>query len=197
MQQQSDRYQALGMLILVFLAVVGATVWYVRTPAGEPLIVALPTPGATESADSASEVKVYITGAVLRPGVYSVTRESRLEDLVQAAGGLTIDADREKINLASVLRDGQHIHVPTFRDTLTSATVNGTTANSGTAAKVNINTASAAELEDLPRIGTVTASKIIAYRDANGPFTTIEDLRDLKLLRDADFEQVKDLISAE
>lgn len=198
MQGQTDRYQGILILVLTFLAAVGAALWYTRAPSGEPLVIAPPTESATISnaADTNADVrtvKVYLTGGVLRPGVYSVPPDARVDDVVKAAGGLLVDAERERVNLASLVRDGQHIHIPTFRESL-SATGSGAPISQGASGRINVNTASAAELEKLPRIGEAIANRIVTYRQANGPFRRVEELKELKLVGQADFEQIKDLV---
>lgn len=195
---QTERYQGILILVLVFLATAGAALWYTRAPSGEPLVAATPTgSGVRSSAGEANADgrigKVYLTGGVVRPGVYTVPPGARVEDVVKAAGGLTVDADRERVNLASTVRDGQHIHVPTFREAL-SANGSNFSVGQSWSGKININTASAAELERLPRVGEVIANRIVTYRQANGPFRRVEELKEFHLVGEADFEQIKDLV---
>lgn len=194
MQLNSQKRQGLILLVLVLLAVVGAALWYERLPRGEPLVVPVASPSTSTGATESRSIKVYVTGGVVRPGVYTVPVGARIEDAVLAAGGLTVDADRAQTNLAAVLKDGQHIHVATFRETLPPSAAGAGSPEAGAAAKLNINTASAADLEKLPRIGEVTAGKIIAYRQAHGPFGRIEELVEFGLVRQADFQQLEDLI---
>lgn len=193
-QLGSEKHQGLILLALIFLAVVGAALWYGRLPRGEPLVVAVASPSISTGAVESRPIRVYVTGGVLRPGVYTMPVGARIEDAVLAAGGLTVDADRAQVNLAAVLKDGQHIHVATFRETLPPSAAGAGSPQAGATPKVNINTASAADLEKLPRIGEVTAGKIIAYRQAHGPFSRIEELVELGLVRPADFQQLEDLI---
>jgi len=120
-----------------------------------------------------------------------------VENAIEAAGGLAVDADRAQVNLASFLKDGQHIHVPSFRETLGGTTGSGSSVAPGKDARVNVNRASAAELERLPRIGAVIAGRIVAYREEHGPFKSVDELKEFKLLREADLEQIRDLICAE
>ncbi|HEY8448306.1 MAG TPA: ComEA family DNA-binding protein [Thermomicrobiales bacterium] len=127
-------------------------------------------------------IVVSVEGAVARPGVYSLPGGSRVNDAIQASGGLTDDADVSGINLAARLRDEERLIVPSrAQPTVTtpeqSATLEATgTATAESARLININTASAAELEELPGIGPALARAIIDYRTANGPFRTIEEL---------------------
>ncbi len=111
---------------------------------------------------------------------------------------MVVDADRARINLASVVRDGQQIHVPAFRESLSNTPAGGGSPGVPGSTRININTASVADLEKLPAIGEAIANRIVGYRESHGPFTHIEDLRDLKLLRsESDFNQIKDLITVE
>lgn len=127
-------------------------------------------------------IVVSVEGAVARPGVYSLPGGSRVNDAIQASGGLTDDADVSGINLAARLRDEERLIVPSrAQPTVTTAEQSATLEATGTATAesarlININTASAAELEELPGIGPALARAIIDYRTANGPFRTIEEL---------------------
>lgn len=138
----------------------------------------------------AAEVFIHVTGAVVAPGMYSVADGSRVQTAIDAAGGFSEDADTAAINLARAVADGEQIIVPTMEESQVASLAAASGASgggsssgiaSGNAAtvggKVNINTADAAALDTLPGIGPSTAEKIIADREANGPFVTIEDLQ--------------------
>jgi competence protein ComEA len=198
LDERSEKYQVAAVLVMVFIAVVGAFVWLARSPGEEALVVNTPVPGLNETSETAGpEIKVYVTGAVLRPGVYDLPASARVEDATLMAGGLSIDANRELINLAALLSDGQHLHIPYLSASLPDPALASPSSNQGQDGLVNINAASAADLEKLPRIGPVTAEKIITYREEHGPFGTIEQLRDQKLVREADFEDIKNLITVQ
>lgn len=122
-------------------------------------------------ATPAGELKVYISGAVANPGVYTAGPGDRVEDAVRLAGGLTPEADAARVNLSLRLRDQMHVHVPRQGE---AAPDPQAAAGPG---PLNLNTASAAELEALPGIGPVTARRIVEYRTRNGPFKSIDDLR--------------------
>lgn len=163
---------------------------------------------ATASPAPVRPVKVHVTGGVRSPAVYALTTDHRIEDAIRAAGGPTDDADIQRLNLAAHLADGEQIVVPRRLDPAQqpaaasgpdprSATGNSPSApvtNSDPAAVIDINRADRAALESLPGIGPVTAEKIIAHRQANGPFTRIEELRETKLVGQATFEKIRDLI---
>jgi competence protein ComEA len=146
---------------------------------------------------------VYVSGAVAHPGVYALPWDSRVEQAVAAAGGGTADADLLRVNLAQRVHDEQQIYVPHKSEAVTPVLptpvpptpIAGTSSIPGQ--KVNINTASAAELEALPGIGPVLAQRIIDYRQTNGPFRTPEDMKRVKGIGDVTFERLRDLITAE
>lgn len=133
-----------------------------------------------------TEIRVYVSGAVASPGVYTLKAGDRAVDAIEKAGGATPEADLDQINLAARLVDGGRLHIPK---------VGETGSPSGPSQKININTASLALLDTLPGIGEVRARNIIDYRTKNGPFQSIEDLKELKLIPSSTFEQVKDLIT--
>lgn len=136
--------------------------------------------------------KVYITGAVVKPGVYEITDGMRIEDVVKLAGGFQKDADADRINLAQIVVDQQHIVVNEINDN----TENNENATSGIVdGKVNINTATKEELMTLSGVGEVTAENIINYRTKNGSFGTIEDIMNVSKIGEKTFENLKDYIT--
>jgi competence protein ComEA len=186
-----------------------------RPPVGEPIALLPPPPTVTPLL-----LRIHVVGAVKNPGVYYLSQTSIVQDGLDAAGGLLPDADPTGLNLASLLTDGQQLSVPTQptrvptvpstptvgpgTPTLTPepATPIPTAASAPAAAAqpaagnlININTAAQAELESLPRIGPAIAQRIIDYRTANGPFTTIEQIMNVKGIGPATFEQIKNFIA--
>ncbi len=139
---------------------------------------------------------VYVTGAVRAPDVYTLPAEARVKDLVMAAGGLTVDADSEHINLAEHLKDAEHVHVPRQGEAITPVAADaphGTNVATETGVEdkpININTASVAELDTLPGIGPAFAQRIVDYRMANGPFASINDLTNVKGIGPTLLEQI-------
>lgn len=144
--------------------------------------------GAADSLDVALLV-VHVVGEVRRPGLVSIEAPGRVADAIEEAGGFTPMADSDLLNLASLVQDGTQIVVPTIGDEITlplirpsSATapvdsnLSGPGVASGEAAKVNVNTATRAELTSLPGIGPATASAIVAWRQENGAFLVVDDL---------------------
>ncbi len=143
---------------------------------------------------------VEIVGAIENPGVFRLPAGSRIGDLVKAAGGYgpRVDADLagRALNLAAQLHDGDQIRVPS-RDDQTNAAVQpnaGTGSSGGAGSPLDLNHATAAELDALPGIGPVTAAKIIASRDEK-PFAAVQDLRTRKLVGEKTFANLKDLVA--
>jgi len=161
--------------ILVGLLATGIILLASR-PRGEPVTL-LPssTPG---------QLTIYVSGAVASPGVYTLADGSRVQDAIQAAGGLVPGAEAERINLAALLKDGQQIDVPGI---VSSSHVN--------AGRVNINTASVSEFETLPGIGPTMAQAIVDYRIQNGPFLGIQDILNVPGIGQATFERIKDYLT--
>lgn len=157
--------------------------------------------------DETKDIKVYISGEVKSPGVVSIENNDRLIDAVDKLGGLTSNADLNRVNLALKIEDGNHYIIPKIGEEInidyvnTTQNINNNSSNSlevsNTNSKVNINTASESELDSLPGIGEVTAKKIIDYRNENGKFSTIEDIKNVKGIGDNKFDDIKDSITAQ
>ncbi len=150
------------------------------------------------SSDNISESKnrdeliyVYICGCVNKPGVYKSSRESRVFEIIELAGGVTEDADVSALNFVETVGDGQKIYVPS-KDENVSGYADFTQTSAG--AKVNINRATAQELMTLPGIGESRANDIIRYRTSKGKFECIEDIMKVSGIKEAAFEKIKDLI---
>ncbi len=142
------------------------------------------------SSTATDDCQVYVVGSVKNPGVYRLPVGSRVEAAIEAAGGFKKDADTTAVNLARVIADGEQITVPAKGETV-SATQGSTASNSVAAGgKVNINTATSEELQTLDGVGESTAAKIIASRESEGPFTTIEDLKRVSGIGDKKFAAI-------
>lgn len=176
---------ALGLLIL---GIIAGGAWLLRPiQVNEPpAITALGDEIAANTAPIAEAEPVivaYISGAVQAPDVYTLPATARVKDLVLAAGGLTADADADQINLAEQLTDGAHIKV------LHHGAVAAQNAAAGTST-IDINTASASDFEKLDGIGAAIAQRIVAYRTANGAFTTIEELHKITGVNDTVYNKI-------
>lgn len=132
---------------------------------------------AAEPADTAAIV-VHVSGAVAKPGVVELRSGDRVADAIELAGGMTSNADIDRINLAAEVTDGDHIHVLEIDEAANAdGDISGTSSADGAGSGlVNVNKASAAQLETVPGIGPVTAQAIVQWREENGKFSAIEQL---------------------
>lgn len=149
--------------------------------------------GGTE--EQPEEVVIYICGAVANPGVYTLPEGSRVYELIEAAGGLLEDADNRVLNQAGVLQDGQQIVVYTkeeAEDLPVPDSAAGTVASDE--GKVNLNTANAEKLMTLSGIGEARAQAIIAYREQNGGFQSIEEIMEIEGIKEKLFEKIREQI---
>ncbi len=157
---------------------------------------------ASPSPDSSAEslvLVVDVSGAVVNPGVYDLKEGARVDDAIQAAGGLAEDADTSALNRASLLSDGMKITVPRQGEVVPEASSGAegapaSPASSAAKSLVNINTASAEELQTLNGVGPSTAEAIIAEREENGLFATTEDLMRVSGIGEKKFAKIKDAI---
>lgn len=162
-----------------------------------------------ETANIEETIVVHITGEVKKEGVIYLKRGARIVDAIKEAGGETKEADLSQVNLAYELQDGQKIYIPNKNEKISQyiigkngETMNDNSANTGSestsynkeGAKVNINTASQAELDSLPGIGPALAQRIIDFRVENGNFNSIEDIQNVKGIGDSKYEDIKDKI---
>lgn len=143
---------------------------------------------------------VYVCGAVNAPGVYELDQGSRVYEAIAMAGGLSKEAAGETLNQASVARDGERIYVPSKSDLEKGLAADGrpetTDPDASKEDKVNINTSTKEELMNLPGIGDAKAESIISHREANGPFTSIEDLMQVEGIKQGVFNKIKDRITS-
>ena len=153
-------------------------------------------------------VIIHITGSVKNPGIVKLKEESRIEDAIEAAGGLTENADITKVNLAYVVEDGTKIKIPSAseedigdEDIIDSKSGDNiiieenTVSSNNSTQTININKATEKEFETLPGIGPSLASKIIEYRNQNGKFESIEDIKNVNGIGDNKYEKINDLIT--
>jgi len=198
--------------VTIMLAVAGGW-WLLRAP-DAPTEAALPYaarsagPSSTSDGPSTSVVRssvttapaalvVHVAGAVVAPGVYEVAGSARTADAVAAAGGASPDADVDALNLAAPLRDGERVYVPIVGEVVpppVGASGSGAT-GSVPAGPVDLNRATPAELDSLPGIGPATAAAIVAHRDANGPFATVDDLEQVRGIGPAKLDSIRPLVT--
>lgn len=162
---------------------------------------ASPDDESSAKSSSAAEAYVDVDGAVVRPGVYRLKDGARVSQAIDAAGGLTVEADVTGLNRASKITDGQKIYVPTVGEQQAAVAVGGaessaaTTPGAGSSSGlVNINTASAAELQTLSGIGPSMAQSIIDDRSKNGPFASVDDLMRVSGIGEKKLAKIKDCI---
>ena len=192
-----SRSELIGLAVIIVVTLCGAALWYSRSlpkPVEVRRATAKPFVSTAPSSPSPSPLIVDVAGAVRKPGVYEFTEGDRIVDAIDAAGGSTAKASLESLNLAAPLTDGLQVLVPKQAP----AQVPGAppvAASGGPAPLVDVNTASATELEELPGIGEVIAQRIVDYRTQNGPFTSVDDLLDVSGIGDAILAEIHDLVT--
>ena len=182
----------LFVLMIVLLAAVGGTYYGLYS---EEQSVALDAAVPDNTNPAKPEITIYVTGAVNKPGLVKVPEGARAAEAVNACGGLLPIADSEKINMAQSLKDGQQLRVPERNaagkpDSAKAEKSKG--ADSGE--KVNINTADEKTLDTLPGVGPAMAKRIIEYRETEGAFQSIEDIKKIRGIGEAKFAKMKDKI---
>lgn len=147
------------------------------------------------------KIKVYVIGEVKKPGVVELDVGARIEDAIIMAGGTTEYSDLSKVNLAYCLEDGQKICIPSTKESIEEnyiTTENGEgvleSENNDKNSKININTGNLSELMNLPGVGESLAQRIITYREENGKFKNIEDLKKVSGIGDRKFENLKEYV---
>ena len=182
--------------VAIVACIVGAGVLILRDsrPPDAVEIVLPPTPALSESRPVPSQIVVYVSGEVMRPGVYTLDPDHRAADALSAAGGPTADADLDRINLAMRLNDEDQVHVPAVGSS--DAGMDHPTGSSPSTAsgKLNVNTATVEELESLPGIGSAKATAIVEYRHTHGPFERVEDLVEVSGIGDGILGSIRHLI---
>ncbi|MDE4541548.1 ComEA family DNA-binding protein [Thermoanaerobacterium sp. R66] len=151
--------------------------------------------GETIENEKSKEIKVYVTGLVKSPGVYTMREGDRIDDAIKMAGGALDGADLSDINLAEKLKDEQMIKVPKIGENYASN--DKSSSSNATNGKININTATKEDLDTLPGIGEVTAQRIIDFREQHGNFQRIEDIMNVSRIGPKLFEQIKDKITVD
>ncbi len=183
-------------LAVVGLAGAGAALWWVaeRTTPPPPVEDALPLASPPPATDPS--VLVHAAGAVRRPGLYELGPGARVADLLDAAGGALPDADLDRLNLAATLADGAQVLVP--REGEVPIPGAGPTVGAGVAAAsagpIDVNVATAEQLESLPGIGPALAAAVVRHRDGQGPFGQVDDLLAVPGIGPAKLDGLRDLV---
>ena len=171
---------------LINVTLTGLVVLALRWPT--PSAIRIETPERQDTSNE-SLVPVYVSGAVGSPGVYWLREGALVAEALEAAGGATDEADLCTVNLAQRLRDGTHVHVPREGENPQVVIQAGNDDE-----RIDINTASAEDLESLPGIGSVKANDIIAYREEHGSFGTVEELRNVEGIGAQTLERLRPLV---
>jgi competence protein ComEA len=164
-------------------------------PGGRTDVTGALVPGPSTSL---ADLVVHVAGAVNAPGVFELPAGARVGDAVAAAGGASADGDPDALNLAAPLVDGDRVAVPVRGAVPVGAGADGGVTNAAAdqrSGPVNVNTASAADLEGLPGVGPATAAAIVAHREANGPFASVDDLESVRGIGPAKLEALRDAVT--
>lgn len=173
------------LVIAAIAAISGALALLLRNDSNPGIEIVLPTPTPTP------ELKVHISGAVRSPGVYTFQDGDRLQDVVNAAGGLLPEADPSAVNLAERMRDEGQFHIPKVGE---APAITPGTESAPEDLLIDINTASVSLLRTLPGIGEVRAAAIVEYRETRGPFRTTLDIMKVSGIGSGVYEDIRDLI---
>lgn len=172
--------------LLAGLLASGLLLLFINQPPGYPIEL-LPPP-------TASMISIHVSGAVASPGVYTLPPGSIAQQAVEAAGGLLEEANLDLVNLAARLEDGEQVHIPLLRPTDAGDPVEEAFPSTPYNERININTAEAPELEQLPGIGPALAQSIVEYREQHGAFQSIEELTHVPGIGPAKMADLRDLI---
>ncbi|WP_105206999.1 helix-hairpin-helix domain-containing protein [Streptococcus suis] len=155
---------------------------------------------STASSEEPSQLVVDVKGAVEKPGLYTLEAGARVNDAVDAAGGLTSQADPKSINLAQKLSDEAVVYVASKDENVSvvaSTTASSAMSQEGNESKVNLNTATEADLQTISGIGAKRAADIVAYREANGGFKSVDDLNNVSGIGDKTMESIRPYVTVE
>jgi competence protein ComEA len=190
-----SRGEIAGLIVVLLAVLGGAGLWYARS-LPKPVTIAQAAPSDAMSSASPSPAVtliVDVAGEVKQPGVYEFAEGDRVIDAIERAGGQLPKADLSLLNLAAPLTDGTQILVP--KSGPPGAVVPGGGTVGSSSGLININSASATELETLSGIGEVLAATIIEYREQNGPFASVDDLMDVSGIGPATLEEIRDQVT--
>jgi competence protein ComEA len=188
--EASPRTTIIAFLVIAAAIIVGVVLLLVTRPEPVNITINPPVPTATpEPTATPAPITVYVTGAVMQPeSLVTLPAGSRVQDAIEAAGGVTENADMERVNLAQILRDGDQVHVPQVGTETVLPTPNG-------GGVVRINIATLEELDTLPGVGPALAQAIIDYREANGPFADMAALDEVSGVGPSLLEELEGLVA--
>jgi len=181
--------RSMVILVLITALAAGMTVYTLS----QEETTALPLERAEALPEAAAAITVYVSGAVVRPGVVTLADGARIEQAVTACGGVLPTADMGAVNLAQLLKDGMQVRVPEKAGQGSASAVAAQTA--GKDDRVNINTADEKALDTLPGIGPAMAKRIVEYRTTNGAFQSLEELKKVRGIGEAKYEKLKDRVA--
>jgi competence protein ComEA len=204
-----DRRRLVTLAVGVLFAAGAGLAGYaaLRTPPAPAAELGLPFAGTSGGATGPAapvvtttteptEVVVHAAGGVVVPGLHSVPAGSRVADVLAAAGGPAADADLDRVNLAAPVVDGERVWFPRVGEAAPPAAVGGS--GSGEAAApsgpIDLNAATAEQLDELPGVGPSIAAAIVEHRERVGPFASVDDLLDVPGIGDAKLAQIRDLV---
>lgn len=190
-------YRLYVAMFLLNLAVVVGIIYLLRRPEPRQILVTAPPtrPAPDSTATPLSPLRIAVSGAVIHPGTLELPGTARLADALQMAG-LKPEADLSELNLTRSLQDGDKIHIPERAPGPPPASNLGAP-GTPLPAKLNLNTATLAELDALPGIGPALAQRILEYRAAHGGFSTIQELKAVKGIGDALFDDIQERITVQ
>lgn len=175
-------------------------VWILRTPPpSESLIPQVSASTAPLTASSgtvdggARSLMVQAAGAVVSPGVYQLSADARVIDVIDAAGGLAPGADADRLALAAKVADGERVYVPRVGEAIPAPI--GAAPSGARVGPIDLNIATESDLDALPGVGPATASAIVAYRESHGPFTSVDQLLEVRGIGPAKLDQLADLVT--
>ncbi|PGT82922.1 helix-hairpin-helix domain-containing protein [Bacillus sp. AFS040349] len=148
----------------------------------------------SENSEATTTIVIDVKGAVQQPGVYEISANARVHEIIEKAGGLSDQADEASVNLASSLEDGMVVYIPLIGENKENP-FQSTNENKESSKKININLATSEELQTLSGIGPSKAEAIISYREENGKFKTIEGLLEVSGIGEKSLEKLKEEVT--
>lgn len=198
MEHYDKRILALMVVILIITFAAGS--WYnqkkhEKETMQNELIVLEENMSTTSFAEEELEpatIVVFVTGAVVSPGIYEMPEKARFYEAIEEAGGLLPDAESKNLPMARIIEDEETIYIPRIGEEVELNTINSASTSSN---KININKATASELATLNGIGPSLSQRIIDYRNSNGPFKDISEIKNVSGIGEKKYEAIKDSIT--